>query len=153
VRVEEKGIGRKQMSSETVYLTADGKRALETELHDLLLVRRVGVIDRIHDTQADHDADDSGSLEEAKDELAQIDARAREIEHMLRHAAIIPENGNGDGDGTINLGSHIVIRDASGDEVAWVIVGSAQDQQRIIGRIRAARAPERRHRCGQGTRW
>ena len=118
------------MSSETVYLTADGKQALEAELHELLAVRRVGVIDRIHDAQADHDADDSGSLEEAKDELAQIDARAREIEHMLRHVAIIPENGNGNGDGTINLGSHIVVRDASGDELTWVIVGSAEANSR-----------------------
>lgn len=118
------------MSSETVYLTADGKHDLETELHDLLSVRRAGVIDRIHDAQADHDADDSGSLEEAKDELAQIDARVREIEHMLRHAAIIPESGNGNGDGTIHLGSHIVVRDASGDELTWVIVGSAEANSR-----------------------
>lgn len=117
------------MSSETVYLTADGKHALEMELHELLSVRRAGVIDRIHDTQADHDADDSGSLEEAKDELAQIDARAREIEHMLRHAAIIPETG-GNGDGTIHLGSHIVVRDAAGDELTWVIVGSAEANSR-----------------------
>ncbi|MGI8857372.1 MAG: GreA/GreB family elongation factor [Thermomicrobiales bacterium] len=118
------------MSSETVYLTADGKQALEAELHELLSVRRAGVIDRIHDTQADHDADDSGSLEEAKDELAQIDARVREIEHMLRHAEIIPENGNGAGDGTIHLGSHIVVRDNAGDELTWVIVGSAEANSR-----------------------
>ncbi len=118
------------MSSETVYLTADGKQALEAELHELLSVRRAGVIDRIHDTQADHDADDSGSLEEAKDELAQIDARVREIEHMLRHAEIIPENGNGAGDGTIHLGSHIIVRDNVGDELTWVIVGSAEANSR-----------------------
>jgi transcription elongation factor GreA len=129
VHVEE-GIEGTQMSSETVYLTADGKQALESELHELLSVRRAGVIDRIHDTQADHDADDSGSLEEAKDELAQIDARAREIEHMLRHAAIIPEHENGNGDGAIHLGSHIVVRDAFGDELTWVIVGSAEANSR-----------------------
>lgn len=118
------------MSSETVYLTADGKQALETELHELLTVRRPGVIDRVHDAQADGDVDDSGSLEEAKDELAQIDGRAREIENMLRHAAIIPEHTNGSGDGTIHLGSHIVVRDDSGDELTWVIVGSAEANSR-----------------------
>jgi len=118
------------MSSETVYLTAEGKQALEAELHELLAVRRTGVIDRIHDAQADHDADDSGSLEEAKDELALIDGRAREIENLLRHAAIIPENGAGNGDGTIHLGSHIVVRDAFGDELTWVVVGSAEANSR-----------------------
>ncbi len=118
------------MSSETVLLTADGKRALETELHELLSVRRPGVIDRIHDAQADGDVDDSGSLEEAKDELAQIDARAREIENMLRHAQIIPESTNGNGDGTIHLGSRIVVRDGFGDELNWTIVGSAEANSR-----------------------
>ncbi len=118
------------MSSETVLLTADGKRALETELHELLPVRRPGVIDRIHDAQADGDVDDSGSLEEAKDELAQIDARAREIENMLRHAQIIPESTNGNGDGTIHLGSRIVVRDGFGDELNWTIVGSAEANSR-----------------------
>jgi transcription elongation factor GreA len=117
------------MSSETIYLTAEGKQALEAELHELLTVRRPGVIDRIHDAQADHDADDSGSLEEAKDELAQIDGRVREIENMLRHARILPDS-NGKGDGTIHLGSHITVRDQTGDEVNWLIVGSAEANSR-----------------------
>src|SRR5262249_23573222 len=121
-----KGIGSGQMSSERVYLTAEGRRALEAEVNELLTVRRPGVIDRIHGAQADHDADDSGSLEEAKDELAQIDGRAREIENMLRHAQILPESSNGNGDGTIHLGSHIVVRDQTGDEMNWLIVGSAE---------------------------
>jgi transcription elongation factor GreA len=118
------------MSSETVYLTAEGRRALEAELNELLTVRRPGVIDRIHDAQADHDADDSGSLEEAKDELAQIDGRARAIENMLRHAELLPDSSNGNGDGTVHLGSHIVVRDQSGDELSWLIVGSAEANSR-----------------------
>jgi transcription elongation factor GreA len=118
------------MSSETVYLTAEGKQALEAELSELLTVRRPGVIDRIHDAQADHDADDSGSLEEAKDELAQIDGRARAIENMLRHAELLPDSSNGNGDGTVHLGSHIVVRDQFGDELNWLIVGSAEANSR-----------------------
>lgn len=118
------------MTSDTIYLTADGKQALETELQELLSVRRPGVIERIHDAQADGDMDDSASVEEAKDELAQIDARTREIENMLRHAAIIPEQTNGAGDGTIHLGSHIVVRDQFGDELTWMIVGSAEANSR-----------------------
>ena len=118
------------MTSDTVYLTAEGKQALETELQELLSVRRPGVIERVHDAQADGDVDDSGSLEEAKDELAQIDARAREIENMLRHAEIIPEHANGGGDGTVHLGSRIIVRDEFGDEQTWMIVGSAEANSR-----------------------
>ena len=146
------------MSSETVYLTADGKRALETEMHELLSVRRPGVIDRIHDAQADGDVDDSGSLEEAKDELAQIDARAREIENMLRHAEIIPEHANGNGDGTIHLGSHIVVRDAvrrrtdlDDRRLRRGELALRQDQQRIARRRRPDGQAERRERRGAGA--
>ncbi len=116
------------MSSERIYLTAEGKRALEAELHELHTVRRPSVIERVHDAQADGDIDDSGSLEEAKDELGQIDGRVREIENMLRHAAILPENGAGDG--TVHLGSHIVVRDHDGAEINWLIVGSAEANSR-----------------------
>jgi transcription elongation factor GreA len=116
------------MSSETVYLTADGMHALEAEMHELLSVRRPSVIDRVHDAQADGDVDDSGSLEEAKDELAQIDARVREIENMLRHAEILAQtNGS---DGTVHLGSQIVVRDEDGEEQTWTIVGSAEANSR-----------------------
>ncbi len=118
------------MSSDTVYLTADGKQALEAELQELLTVRRPSVIDRVHDAQADGDVDDSGSLEEAKDELAQIDARAREIENMLRHAEILPDQANGASDGTIHLGSRVIVRDQFGDELTWMIVGSAEANSR-----------------------
>ena len=118
------------MISDTVYLTADGKQALESELHELLSVRRPGVIERVHDAQADGDVDDSGSLEEAKDELAHIDARTLEIENMLLHAEIIPEHANGAVDGTVHLGSHIVVRDQFGDELTWLIVGSAEANSR-----------------------
>jgi transcription elongation factor GreA len=114
------------MSSETVFLTAEGKCALEAELHELLSVRRPAVIERVHDAQADGDIDDSGSLEEAKDELAQIDGRVREIENMIRHASIIADHV----DGTIHLGSHIVVREDAGDELNWLIVGSAEANSR-----------------------
>lgn len=117
------------MSSETVYLTADGKQSLEAELHELLTVRRPGVIERVHDAQADGDVDDSGSLEEAKDELAQIDGRVREIENMLRHAAVIDRNAM-NGDGSVHLGSQIIVRDQSGEELTWTIVGSAEANSR-----------------------
>ena len=135
------------MGSERVYLTAEGKRALEAELHELQTVRRPGVIERVHDAQADGDIDDSGSLEEAKDELGQIDARVREIENMLRHAAILPENGTGGG-GTVHLGSHVVVRDQGGTEMHWLIVGSADANSRsgkissesLVGRALLGRA-------------
>lgn len=134
VRVQEfagtdsEGIGGTFMSSETVYLTVEGKQALEAELRDLLGTRRPSIITRIQDAQADGDADDSGSHEEAKDELALIDNRVREIENILRHAAIIAA-GNA-GKDVVQLGSHIVVQDEAGDTLNWVIVSSVEANTR-----------------------
>lgn len=117
------------MSSETVYLTSEGKQALEAEVRELLAVRRPAIIDRIHDAQAHGDADDSGSHEEAKDELAQIDGRVREIENLLRHAELLPAPKGKSG--KIQLGSHVVVHDdESGDTVEWMIVSGAEANSR-----------------------
>lgn len=116
------------MSSETVYLTTEGRQALEAELHDLRGVRRPAIIERIQDGQAEGDADDAGSQEEAKDELAQIDNRMREIENILRHAQTISRNGHAAG--VVHLGSHLVVRDEAGDTLEWRIVSSAEANTR-----------------------
>jgi transcription elongation factor GreA len=118
------------MHTATTYLTPDGHSALENERHELVTVRRPAVFDRLQDALADGDPDD-GTLDEIKDELAQIDHRVREIEHLLRHAIILSASRNGAKDDIVRLGSRITVRDATGDEQQWVIVGSAEANPRV----------------------
>jgi transcription elongation factor GreA len=121
------------MRTDTLYLTPDGYAALESEQHDLASVRRPALFARLHDALADGNPDDA-TLDEIKDEIAQVDQRTREIEHMLRHAILLSAAENGAADRTIHLGTHVVVRDATGAATEWVIVGSAEANPRA-GRI------------------
>ena len=56
-----------------VYLTAEGKSALEERLNHLKTVRRPEVADRIQQAKMDGDVSESGEYEDAKNEQAWVD--------------------------------------------------------------------------------
>ncbi len=109
-----------------VYLTAEGKTALEEELTHLKMVRRPEVADRIQQAKLDGDVSESGEYEDAKNEQAWVEGRIRTLEHMLQNSRII-EGVRSD---TIMLGSQVQLRDGEGIEYKWTIVGSAEANPR-----------------------
>ena len=109
-----------------VYLTAEGKSALEERLNHLKTVRRPEVADRIQQAKMDGDVSESGEYEDAKNEQAWVEGEIRDLEHKLQNAQIY----QGTRGGIISLGSKVVVRDAEGEEYNWVIVGSA-DKVRV----------------------
>jgi len=118
------------MHKETVQLTFEGKLALEAELHELQAVRRPAAMQWVVETQADNNADDGGTSADCTGELAYIDHRIHEIGAVLRHAVIISAQRAGARRGTVSLGSHVLVRDAAGDEQTWCIVDSAEANAR-----------------------
>jgi transcription elongation factor GreA len=109
-----------------VYLTAEGKTTLEEELTHLKMVRRPEVADRIQQAKLDGDVSESGEYEDAKNEQAWVEGRIRTLEHMLQNSRII-EGARSD---TIQLGSHVHLRDGESAEYNWTIVGSAEANPR-----------------------
>ena len=109
-----------------VYLTAEGKEALQRELENLIEVRRPEVADRIQQAKLDGDISESGEYEDAKNEQAWVEGRIRTLEHMLMHAQIIVGK-RGD---SVEPGSHVTLRDSEGEEYQWMIVGAAEANPR-----------------------
>jgi transcription elongation factor GreA len=109
-----------------VYLTAEGKSALEEELNHLKMVRRPEVADRIQQAKLDGDVSESGEYEDAKNEQAWVEGRIRTLEHMLQNSQII----KGVRSDKVALGSRVHIRDGEGDTYDWTIVGSAEANPR-----------------------
>ena len=109
-----------------VYLTAEGKAALEEELSHLKSVRRPEVADRIQQAKMDGDISESGEYEDAKNEQAWVEGRIRAVEHMIMNAQIIA-GSSGD---TVGLGSQVLVRDGEGGEFTFTIVGSAESNPR-----------------------
>jgi len=107
-------------------LTAEGKRQLEEEL-PALVAQKHAVMERIQGAKTYGDMADGGEYSEAKDELAQIERRIREIEQTLRHAKVIDA---AERDGTVRIGCRVTVRGEDGDTETWMIVVPAEASTR-----------------------
>jgi transcription elongation factor GreA len=114
------------VTDKPVYLTAEGKTALEERLDHLKTVRRPEVADRIQQAKMDGDISESGEYEDAKNEQAWVEGEIRDLEYKLQNARIY-EGAKG---GVVGLGSRVAVRDDEGDESMWTIVGSAEANPR-----------------------
>lgn len=116
-----------------VQLTQEGKTRLEEELRQLREEKMPELSDRIQQARSEGDpSGDNSEYEAVKEEYIHAENRARDIEWTLEHAILIEE---GSPDGTIGLGSHIVVSADDGDEdEKWVLV-SAEEANPLEGRM------------------
>jgi transcription elongation factor GreA len=104
-----------------VRLTAEGKERLQKELEHLRKERIPELSRMIQELTGDGDVSDNSEYEEMKDEYMHLENRVYELEHTLEYAEVI-EPGNGDG--SVQLGSKVKVRDEDGFEEEWLIVDS-----------------------------
>lgn len=107
-------------------LTAEGKAELEATL-PILIAQKRAIKERLQGTKTYGDAADGGEGSDAKDELARLDRRIGEVEHMLRNAKIIDPSVQ---DGTVRLGTRVTIADDTGETETWTIVVPAEASTR-----------------------
>lgn len=112
------------MSEKPVYLTRDGRDALEAELLDLTTNGRKAVQERIAQARDLGDISESGEYEDAKNQQAFMEGRILEIKHILSKAQIIEEEG-GDNH-QVHVGSSVTVRYEDGEEETYTIVGSTE---------------------------
>jgi transcription elongation factor GreA len=108
------------------YLTAEGRRQLEERLEYLRTVKREEVLARIRELNSIGGMVESSELDDALTEQAQVERAIRDTEHTLRHAHVL-ENGHGE---TVQMGTHVCVRDGEGYESCWTIVGPAEASTR-----------------------
>ena len=113
------------MSEKKIVLTQDGLKRLESELHELKVVRRKDVAAKIKEARGQGDLSENAEYDAAKEEQAEIEARISMIEKMLRNAEVIVEEDI-DKD-SIGIGSTVKILDIEFDEeIEYLIVGSTE---------------------------
>lgn len=115
-------------SEELIMLTPQGKLELEREVQTLRDVKRRQILERIHDLSSGGDVSDDTDYESAKEELIQLDARVRDILNILEDAQIVE---HADTDGVVAFGSSVTVRDESGEEDTWTIVGPQEANSRL----------------------
>ena len=79
------------MEEKKNLLTYAGLKALEEELHDLKVVKRKEVAEKIKEAREQGDLSENAEYDAAKDEQRDIEARIEEIEKILKNAEVIVE--------------------------------------------------------------
>lgn len=103
------------------HLTAEGIQALKDELHELTTVKRGEIAERLKEAKADGDLSENAMYDAARDEQSFVEGRISEIEHILKHAAVISNKGGG----AVSLGSKVHVELEEGSQ-EYVIVGSTE---------------------------
>ena len=106
-----------------VRLTPEGKARLEKELVHLRTVRLPDLSRRIQEATEHGDISDNSEYEEMKDEYMHLESRIYELQQTVDHAEIIEA---GHGDGSVQFGSRVTVKDEDGIEEVWLLVDSAE---------------------------
>ncbi len=113
------------MAEKKNILTYEGLKELENELHQLKVVTRKEVAQKIKEAREQGDLSENAEYDAAKDEQRDIEARIEEIEKILKNAEVIDED-EVDLE-KINIGCVVKLFDMTYDEeVSYKIVGSTE---------------------------
>ena len=113
------------MEEKKNLLTYAGLKKLEEELHDLKVVKRKEVAEKIKEAREQGDLSENAEYDAAKDEQRDIEARIEEIEKILKNAEVVVED-EVDLD-KISVGCQVKILDIEFDEeLEYKVVGSTE---------------------------
>lgn len=105
-----------------VLLTKEGLDKLQSELEELLTVRRSEIAERIKYAKDFGDITENAEYEDAKNEQGMLEGRILTLESMIRNAVIIEQDAQA---GVVQVGSTVEVRDDDGVQ-AFTIVGPAE---------------------------
>lgn len=113
------------MEAKKNLLTYAGLKKLEDELHDLKVVKRKEVAEKIKEAREQGDLSENAEYDAAKDEQRDIEARIEEIEKILKNAEVVVED-EVDLD-KISVGCKVKVHDYEFEEdIELKIVGSTE---------------------------
>ncbi|MHB8618945.1 MAG: transcription elongation factor GreA [Chloroflexota bacterium] len=111
------------MAKEPAYLTAQGKLDLETELTELVEIKRPEIAATILAAREDGDLKENGAYHDAKDRQGHLEGRIRWLKATLDRARIIDPPATRD---SVDLGCVVTIADPAGTTERYAIVGSTE---------------------------
>ena len=113
------------MEAKKNLLTREGLKKYEDELHDLKVIKRKEVAQKIKEAREQGDLSENAEYDAAKDEQRDIEARIEELEKILKNAEVVVED-EVDLD-KINIGCQVKILDIEySEELDYKIVGSTE---------------------------
>ena len=111
--------------AEKMIITYAGLKEMEDELHNLKVVTRKEIAQKIKEAREQGDLSENAEYDAAKDEQRDIEARIEEIENILKNAEIVSDDEvNSD---KISIGCTVRLKDLDeNEEYEYKIVGSTE---------------------------
>jgi transcription elongation factor GreA len=106
-----------------IYVTSHGLAELKEELAHLQTVKRPRIIGEMQEAKTNGDWKDQTEYILVEEELAFVDGRIQELQHMIDHAQLI-EPGNEDN--IVNIGETVTLQTSDGETECYTIVGVAE---------------------------
>ena len=113
------------MEEKKNIMTREGLRKYENELHDLKVIRRIEVAQKIKEAREQGDLSENAEYDAAKDEQSDIETRIVELEKILKNVEVVDdEDITAD---RVMVGSTVTILDMEfSEEETYKIVGSTE---------------------------
>jgi transcription elongation factor GreA len=106
-----------------MYVTRKGLADLEKELAYLRTVKRPLTVEQMQEAKGNGDWMDQTEYMLVEAEMAFIDGRIQELQHMIDHAQLIQP---GNQDNLVNIGDTVTIETGDGEVEQYTIVGAAE---------------------------
>lgn len=115
------------MEAKKNLLTREGLKKYEDELHELKVVKRKEVAEKIKEAREQGDLSENAEYDAAKDEQRDIEARIEELEKILKNVEVVDmEEDNHDLD-KVSFGLVVKVKDNEfEDEMEFKIVGATE---------------------------
>jgi transcription elongation factor GreA len=117
------------MSDNTQYMSQEKLEELKQELQDLKLIELPKIAKRIDEARQMGDLSENAEYHQAREDMAWMQSRVKEIEAILDNAELITTGGGN----TVEIGSFIVVK-VNGEKREYTIVGG-QEADPTSGRI------------------
>ncbi len=121
------------MEKKKNLLTHAGLLKLEEELHELKVVKRKEVSQKIKEAREQGDLSENAEYDAAKDEQRDIEARIEQIEKILKNAEIVDED-EVDVD-KISVGCKVLVYDVDFDEEMELRIVGSTEASSLEGKI------------------
>lgn len=106
-------------------LTQEGHQKLQDELHELKVVRRKEIAQKIKEAREQGDLSENAEYDAAKDEQREIETRIETIEELLKNAEVVTNDAIDKE--KVSVGCKVRILDCEFDEeLTYQLVGSTE---------------------------
>lgn len=109
------------MEEQKTKYTKEGYAKLQEEYDYLKNVRRAEVKEQLKVARSFGDLSENSEYDEARDQQAKVEARIAELEYLMKNAEIVDTDTVKN---VVSLGTSVVLKYTSGEEVTYHIVGS-----------------------------